>query len=181
MASPLRWPPRWVFVAIGILFNILSAVITHYFIGLNNERINAIGRDIQNREVLIESLWQSRVEVERKEEFFLLWLRQPDASMLVRDYYRDYLLGLVDRHALEAFAARVARAENSDLPLLLEITDAAQETIIESINDTYFEVIELQESRVPLERSNSRLFSIAIFLQVTGLILVLARDLRRAD
>ena len=32
---------------------------------------------------------------------------------------------------------------------------------------------------VPLENDNSRLFSIAIFLQVTGLILVLARDLRR--
>ncbi len=32
---------------------------------------------------------------------------------------------------------------------------------------------------MPLERANSRLFSIAIFLQVVGLILVLARDLRR--
>jgi hypothetical protein len=32
---------------------------------------------------------------------------------------------------------------------------------------------------MPLVRDNSRLFSIAIFLQVIGLILVLARDLRR--
>ncbi len=32
---------------------------------------------------------------------------------------------------------------------------------------------------MPLERANARLFSIAIFLQVTGLILVLARDLRK--
>lgn len=172
------WPAPWVFVVTGILFNILSAVITHYFIGLNNERISAIGRDIQARQVLIDSLWQSRIEVERKEEFFLLWLRREDASELARDYYRDYLLDLVERHALEPFAARVARAETADLPLLLEISDAAQKTVIESINDTYFEIIELQEARVPLEGANSRLFSIAIFLQVTGLILVLARDLR---
>lgn len=32
---------------------------------------------------------------------------------------------------------------------------------------------------MPLKGDNSRLFSIPILLQVTGLILVLARDLRR--
>jgi hypothetical protein len=32
---------------------------------------------------------------------------------------------------------------------------------------------------LPLENDNSRLFSVAILLQVIGLILVLARDLRR--
>ena len=67
----------------------------------------------------------------------------------------------------------------TDLKLLLELSAAAQTNIIKDINDTYFETLELQEAKVPLERANSRLFSIAIFLQVTGLILVLARDLRR--
>ena len=62
---------------------------------------------------------------------------------------------------------------------LLEISLAAQDAIIESINNTYFDTLELQEAKMPLERANARLFSIAIFLQVTGLILVLARDLRR--
>jgi hypothetical protein len=32
---------------------------------------------------------------------------------------------------------------------------------------------------MPLENDTARLFSVAIFLQVIGLILVLARDLRR--
>ncbi len=63
--------------------------------------------------------------------------------------------------------------------MLLEISRAARRAIIESINDSYFESLELREARMPLERANSRLFSIAIFLQVVGLILVLARDLRR--
>ncbi|MCP4388215.1 MAG: hypothetical protein GY802_07960, partial [Gammaproteobacteria bacterium] len=43
----------WVFVLTGILFNIRSAIITHYFIGLNNDQINLIERDIQNQQVLI--------------------------------------------------------------------------------------------------------------------------------
>ena len=174
-----RWLAPWVFVFTGVLFNILSAVITHYFIGLNNERINEIEREMQNRQVLIDSLWQSRIEVERKEEFLLLWLQQPNETPLVRDYYREYLQGLVDTHDLGGFGERVAQAATTDLQLLLELGDAAQRTIIETINSSYFEILELQEKRMPLEGDNSRLFSIAIFLQVTGLILVLARDLRR--
>ncbi len=67
----------------------------------------------------------------------------------------------------------------NDIDLLLSISSAAQKSIIESINATYFETLELQEAKMPLENDNSRLFSIAIFLQVIGLILVLARDLRR--
>jgi hypothetical protein len=51
--------------------------------------------------------------------------------------------------------------------------------IIETINTAYLETLELHDARMPLERDNSRLLSIAIFLQVIGLILVLARDLRR--
>lgn len=175
-----RWLAPWVFVLTGILFNILSAVITHYFIGLNNEQINNIDREMQNKQVLIDSLWQSRVEVERKKEFFLLWLKRPDDSELARSFYREYLEGLVDRHDLERFRERAANAVTSDLRLLLDLSEAAQKAIIESINGTYFENLELQEARMPLEGDNSRLFSIAIFLQVTGLILVLARDLRRS-
>jgi hypothetical protein len=67
----------------------------------------------------------------------------------------------------------------NQLGLLLDISAAAQSAVIQSINSTYFETLELRDARMPLENDNSRLFSIAIFLQVTGLILVLARDLRR--
>ncbi len=67
-------PPPWVFVLTGILFNILSAVITHYFIGLNNDKIISINTNINNQQVLIDSLWQSKTEVERKQEFYILFL-----------------------------------------------------------------------------------------------------------
>ena len=170
----------WVFVLTGIIFNILSAIITHYFIGLNTDKINAIDRDAQNRQVLIDSLWQSRIEVERKEEFFLLLLNQTlKEPARTQRYLRDYLQELVSAHDLKGFTERVENPALDDHDLLLELSDAAQKTIIESINNTYFETLEMQEAKMPLERANARLFSIAIFLQVTGLILVLARDLRR--
>lgn len=170
----------WVFVLTGIVFNILSAVITHYFIGLNNDRIGELDREMQNRQILIDSLWRSRIEVERKEEFFLLFLRDSASESPVgSEYYRDYLQELATTHDLDQFKQRVETSASGDPRLLLELSEAALKTIIETINSTYFETLELQEARMPLERANSRLFSIAIFLQVTGLILVLARDLRR--
>lgn len=170
----------WVFVLTGILFNILSAVITHYFIGLNNDQINLIDREIQNKQVLIDSLWQSKTEVERKKEFFILLLSQESKpSPLIESHYRDYLDEVIDTHGLLDFETPKQQPLNSDLGLLLELSSAAQKAIIKSINNSYFEALELQERKMPLEGDNSRLFSIAIFLQVTGLILVLARDLRR--
>jgi hypothetical protein len=170
----------WVFVLTGIVFNILSAVITHYFIGLNNDQINVIGRDIQNQQVLIDSLWNSRIEVERKKEFFILLLADnPDLPTPIKNNYHDFLKNLVTTHGLSQFDARMQSPTDNDLTLLLTLSNAAKEAINESINSTYFETLALEEAKMPLERDNSRLFSIAIFLQVTGLILVLARDLRR--
>ncbi|MFZ9039741.1 MAG: hypothetical protein ACO3DT_16995, partial [Gammaproteobacteria bacterium] len=87
-----RWLAPWVFVLTGVVFNILSALITHYFIGLNNEQINIIDREIQQKQVLIDSLWQSRIEVERKKEFFILLLAdKPAATGITESYYRKYL------------------------------------------------------------------------------------------
>lgn len=170
----------WVFIITGIVFNILSAVITHYFIGLNKEAINVIDRDISRKQVLIDSLWQSRTEVERKKEFFiLLFAHSADRPAVSETVYQAYLDELVATHDLTGFEPGTGRDHGKRLNLLLDVSAAAQTAIIESINDTYFETLALQDARMPLENDNSRLFSIAIFLQVIGLILVLARDLRR--
>jgi len=175
-----RFLAPWVFVLTGIIFNILAAVITHYFIGLNNDEINIIDHEIQRKEVLIDSLWQSKNEIERKQEFFILLLSsEPAKPDVVETIYRDYLKEVMSSYGLKEFTPRMDRDSGGDLDLLLDLSSAAQKSIIESINNTYFETLELQETKMPLVRDNSRLFSIAIFLQVIGLILVLARDLRR--
>ena len=175
-----RFLAPWVFVLSGVIFNILSAVITHYFIGLNNDQINAIDREINSKQVLIDSLWQSRTELERKKEFFILLLANPaNRGQSTMQLYHDHLRELAQTHALPDFEKRIDADKADSLDLLLDLSHAAQKAIIESINDTYFETLSLQEAKMPLERDNARLFSIAIFLQVIGLILVLARDLRR--
>ncbi|MCP4982635.1 MAG: hypothetical protein GY935_19330 [Gammaproteobacteria bacterium] len=156
----------------------LSAVITHYFIGVNNDAINVIDRDINNKQVLIDSLWQSMTESERKKEFFILLLSNKNGKSAINEtYYRDYLSGIMKTYELNDFQTRLESNSGNDLNLLFDLSNAAQVSIVETINATYFETLELQKARMPLERDNSLLFSIAIFLQVIGLILVLSRDL----
>ncbi len=178
MAERLLAP--WVFVLTGILFNVLAAVITHYFIGLNNERIMAFDREISRKQILIDGQWQARIEAERKEEFYILLLAtESSAADALQRHFDSYLAELVESHALTEFKTGMPSMTTENLERLLEIGDAVQRSIIDTINTAYFEILELQDARQPLERANARLLSIAIFLQVTGLILVLARDLRK--
>ena len=94
-----RFLAPWVFVSIGVVFNVLSAVITHYSISLNNDEINDIDRQIQGKQVLIDSLWQSKIGVERKKEFFILLLSiEPGKRAATDNHYRDYLSELVNIH-----------------------------------------------------------------------------------
>ena len=184
-------PPPWVFVLTGILFNILSAVITHYFIGLNNDKIISINTNINNQQVLIDSLWQSKTEVERKQEFYILFLTTAGKVDSMADQvfleFKKHLNELISNHDLNQFDQKIsslsgelATSNNQTiLQLLLEIGRQSQQKIITSINDTYFDILDLESQKAPVEKSNARLYSIAIFLQVIGLILVLARDLSR--
>ena len=174
----------WVFILTGVVFNILSAVITHYFIGLNNDRIANIDRQINSRQVLIDSLWQSKNEVEHKKEFFILYFvnRQVGGGLetdRVNQYYAEYLHETARLYELSDYDLKVTEQQSDNIDFLLKFSAAVQSSIIESINSTYFEKLDLEETRMPIEQGNSRLFSIAIFLQVTGLILILARDLKR--
>ncbi len=52
-----------------------------------------------------------------------------------------------------------------------------KQAIINSINDSYLEKVEFEVQQHPIKESNTLLLTTAIFLQITGLILVLARDI----
>ena len=184
-------PAPWVFVLTGIIFNILSAVITHYSVGLNNDEITRIDTQIKNQQVLIDSLWQSKTEIERKQEFFILFLTTVDSqsptAAQIYDRFFQHLKNLVEVNDLLDFdqfnkldSQQIANHSSEvNLKYLLDIGADAQQRMIQSINDTYFEILDLESQKLPIEKSNTRLYSIAIFLQVIGLILVLARDLKR--
>ncbi len=173
----------WVIVLTGIVFNISSAVVTHYFIGLNNELVADLDRMISNKQILIDGLWQSKIENERKKEFFILYFssRQPDSTAspeLINRYFQEYLLETAKIYEFKDFENQLADMKSGNIELMLELSDKIETFVIDSINNSYFEKIEHEDSKKPIEQRNSTLFSIAIFLQVIGLILILARDFK---
>jgi len=172
----------WVFVMVGILFNVGSAVVTHYFIGINNDNINQIQTNINNKQILIDSLWQSKTELERKNEFILLFLRYNDNDKnreeVIYRFITNHLSSTIKTYNLDNNKYQFDLTQSNSSQQILDINEAVQKQIISTINESYFEKIDLEQSKQPLEKDNTFLLTLAIFLQVTGLILVLARDVR---
>lgn len=178
----------WVLVTAGVVFNIVSALITSQLIEINNRHIQALETRKSALDVRIESLWQNRQNVERKKEFILLLLQLGVAANagaenrvgdgdFIRSNIRTYLQDLVADYRLDLAQGDVTQPLAAEMAV--EITDQAKERLLEEIDDTYFERILLEKQQQPIKDNNSRLMAIALFLQLLGLILVLARDLKR--
>ena len=93
--------------------------------------------------------------------------------------YLDHYLLTINKHYLND-KQRESLAENGfNINSTITIIQWAQDKIINEINDQYFEKLELDTSFQPIKDNNAILYSIAIFMQLIGLILVLSRDLAR--
>lgn len=171
----------WVLITIGILMNIISAIVTHYFISQNNAKLNIIEQKISTIENNIENKWQSKNEMERKKEFILLLFNSEEKHAIkpaIKNYLNHYLATL-KQHYLTQKELPSPKENSVNIETTINITQLAQEHIINSINDQYFEKLELESAQQPYKDNNAMLYSIAIFMQLIGLILVLSRDLTR--
>jgi hypothetical protein len=171
----------WILITIGILMNIVSAIVTHYFISQNNAELNIIEQRITAIESNIESQWQTKNEIERKKEFIFLLLNNQESheiNLEITDYLNHYLSSLKRLYLYEETDLNLS-GNIIDIDSTIQITKLAQEKVINDINDQYFEKLELESTQQPFKDNNAILYSIAIFMQLIGLILVLSRDLAR--
>lgn len=171
----------WLLILIGILFNIASAVVTHYFIGLNNEKLEVIGQKINSFETLIDSQWRLKTELDRTQEFLLLLatLRPQDftgQSNKITSLISSKLKSIEQQNLNKP--KTILKKSNIDYDTITSTIDHARHNIIDRINDTYLEKVSIENQLSPIKQDNALLMSLAIFLQVTGLILVLSRDLK---
>lgn len=169
----------WVLVITGVVFNILSAVITHYFIGINNQQLNELQQKAAQYDTLIESQWRSKTEIDRNREFLLILLNQShkDNASSIHHYINDQLATTIDQQQLSD--TKFNTASTPDFDTIESISTRAKQKIIAYINDSYLEKLEIENQQMPLKDKNSLLFTISIFLQLTGLILVLSKDIMR--
>jgi hypothetical protein len=172
----------WLLVFTGIVFNIASAVITHYSVELNYQKLNLLEQKIRRYDTFIDNAWRNKIEIDRKEEFYsLLQVQETNSSdtqkNLIKQYLATQLQSLMESFKINGYPA----LDNSLVTLeqISQLTNLIREKIVQSINDSYLEKLSVQQKTTPLKEKNALLGSIAIFLQITGLILVLARDFRQ--
>lgn len=169
----------WVLVITGIIFNIVSAVITHYFIGINNQQLNELQQKASQYDTLIESQWRTKTEIDRNREFLLILLTQSkqENTASIQHYISNQLSTILDRQQISV--GTIDQLSTPDFDTIETISTQAKQKIIATINDIYLEKLEVEIRQMPLKEKNSLLFTISIFLQLTGLILVLSKDIMR--
>lgn len=170
----------WGLVILGVLFNILAALITNYFITVNNEKLAQLDERVEIIETRINNYWQDRQNIERKMEFILL-LQQQDR--LQSGKQRDPFVGQYIKGFMQQIRKQYNLAENKDDTLnsqkVIEIVQQTQEQIVNDIDEIYFDKLLLEKEKQVLAGINTRLMSIALFLQLLGLILILVKDFQR--
>ncbi len=170
----LRLPPAWAIVLAGLILNVMAIVMSSLVL----DKIEAEKAEYNDRKYgnvySIQLAWNTIETLERKREAILIHLDKPETVQPA---------GVLD----EALRGQLRRWVNSEvpnislanLPKLMMLINSAQEAQRTRIDDYYLDNLTLVELIQRLDEKMAFYKNIALFLQVFGLALILARDLAR--
>ena len=165
--------PTWLVVLIGLVFNISSALITHFIIEGKDQQLSILSTQTARNNKEIDLFWIQIEGMERKREALYLLLNQE----ILKDNVAQQFSILLKMHLHQEIS--VTALQNIS-QLDLKINDY-QDDLREKIDNKYFLNLELVELEMRLKQQISRLRNWSIFLQMIGLSLILARDLSRRN
>lgn len=163
--------PTWLVVLIGLVFNISSALVTHFIIEGKDQQLSILSTQAARNNKEIDLFWIQIEGMERKREALYLFLNQGDLNENVAQQFSILLKTYLHQEI------PVAKLQNIG-ELDLEINNY-QDDLREKIDNKYFLNLELAELEGVLKKQISGLRNWSIFLQMIGLSLILARDLSR--
>ncbi|MGF1727133.1 hypothetical protein [Photobacterium nomapromontoriensis] len=177
--SKIRWTvPTWTLVGIGLLLNIISAMMTNFYIDELTRQANSLIQRQQANEKLISLTWQQVETIERKREHILVLLATSEAANTTLPEVIELQLQQDVNNWLHQNLTSI-RLDN--LPNVMINIDTAQMALRDKINQLYLDNLDLVTDYGAKMKSISRLRNLALFLQIIGLALVLARDLNWRD
>ncbi len=167
--------PTWILVTIGLLLNILSALMTNSFIDGKNLKVSQLQqRQVQNLR-RIELTWQQIESLERKRENLLSLLNSEGKTGLATEISRQIHSDLSIR-----LTTALPEIKLTVLPAIMRQIDNNQARHRNDIDDIFLTNLTLMEQQDELSSNISKLRNLALFLQILGLALILARDLKRS-
>ncbi len=170
-----RWTIHtWMLVAAGLTLNIISALMTNFFIDDVTRQANELVQQQQNNDKLITLIWQQVETVDRKKEYVLeLILTSKYQEKPIPTEIKDQVINEIN-YWLDQ---EVKELSIDGIPTLITLLNKAQDDRREKINQLYLDNLQLIEEHADKMKSVSQLRNLALFLQIIGLALVLARDL----
>ncbi|OAN11704.1 hypothetical protein A3K86_20015 [Photobacterium jeanii] len=170
--------PTWTLVAVGLLLNIISALMTNFYIEGATQDANRLTQQQIANDKLIALTWQQVEALDRKKEFLLMMARVGEASATTMSLELASLVSSDLKVWLDEVPKQLTLVELPNILMALENIQAEQR---EKVNQLYIENLTLIERYASKSKSISMLRSLALFLQIIGLALVLSRDLSKRD
>ncbi|MGF1759237.1 hypothetical protein L4D76_15100 [Photobacterium sagamiensis] len=170
--------PTWTLVGIGLLLNVVSALMTNFYIDDATRQANSLIQQQANNDKLITLTWQQVETVERKREHVLGLMANSDlmnkplAPEITQQVISD--LNYWIKNEISTLSL------NGVSPLMVELNEVQVEQR-DKINHLYLKNLDLIDLYSDEMKYISRLRNLALFLQIVGLGLVLSRDLSRHD
>ncbi|CAK1836361.1 hypothetical protein [Vibrio crassostreae] len=170
----LRLPPAWAIVLAGLILNIMAIVMSSLVL----DKIEAEKAEYNDRKFgnvySIQLAWNTIETLERKREAILIHLDKPE-TVQPTTVLDEALRGQLRRWV----SSEVPNISLAKLPKLMMLINSAQESQRTRIDDYYLDNLTLVELIQRLDEKMAFYKNIALFLQVFGLALILARDLAR--
>ncbi|PMN95983.1 DNA mismatch repair protein [Vibrio sp. 10N.222.55.F9] len=170
----LRLPPAWAIVLAGLILNIMAIVMSSLVL----DKIEAEKAEYNDRKYgnvySIQLAWNTIETLERKREAILIHLDKLE-TVQPTTVLDEALRGQLRRWV----SSEVPSISLVHLPKLMMLINSAQEAQRTRIDDYYLDNLTLVELIQRLDEKMAFYKNIALFLQVFGLALILARDLAR--
>ncbi|WCE31590.1 DNA mismatch repair protein [Vibrio sp. SCSIO 43137] len=167
----LRLPPAWVIVLFGLVLNIFAILINSVVLDKYALKQGMLNEKKAANQQSIERAWNRIETLERKREVLIVHLGQSNRDEKVAETLRQQLFLWVDKD--------IPPLTTDNLSVLTSKIDDAQAQERNNIDNLYFKNVSLMEVIQQMEETAANYKNIALFLQIFGLALILARDLTR--
>ncbi|WP_367990418.1 DNA mismatch repair protein [Vibrio sp. NTOU-M3] len=168
----MKWPSAWVLVAIGLVLNIMAILVSSVVLDQLSQEVSARDEQKNANSYAIQLAWDKVETLERKREFMLLHL---DQNKIVSGEIDEVLRGQLSPWVNQV----VPPIQQDNLATLMTLINQAQQHERDRIDGHYLANLSITETMAELNERSARYKVFALFLQIFGLALILARDLAR--
>ncbi|USD67972.1 DNA mismatch repair protein [Vibrio sp. SCSIO 43136] len=170
----MKWlkPPAWVVVLMGLMLNVVALIIT----GVQLDQFEHISSELEREKTqhlyAIDRAWERINTLERKRETLVLFTAMPEEQQAQgADFLKQQLSVWI--------GTDVALPSQQTLGELNQTIDLEQANQRNQIDDYYLQIIDISEIMKHQQEQYDYYKNLALFFQVFGLALILARDLAR--